>query len=96
MVEYKKKFTQLVKYSLNLVVTEQERCRQFEKGLRKEIRTPVVMISVQCDYIKLVNVALLVKRSLSEKRSNWEISDEEVNEEKESVRKYKKPRTTMG
>lgn len=70
MVEYKKKFTQLVKYSLNLVVTEQEWCRKFEKGLRKVIRTPVVMISVQCDYIKLVNAALLVKRSLSEKRSN--------------------------
>lgn len=72
-----------------MVVTEQECCRWFERGLKQENRTFVAVISLQSDYVELVNVALRVERSLGGKRSSSKISDEEKNEEKESVGNYK-------
>lgn len=49
------------------------------------------MISLQCDYVELVNVALRVEKSLGEKRISLELS-EEKDEETISVKKL---RTTM-
>ena len=37
MAKYKKKYTKLSKYALIIVANEVDRCKRFEKGLRKEI-----------------------------------------------------------
>lgn len=45
VAEYEKKFMELVKYSLNLIELERQRCRHFERGLRQQVRTLVTTIS---------------------------------------------------
>ena len=60
-------------------------------GLRGEIRTPIVPISVRSDYMQLVNVALWVEKSLGVKRPRYELGKEK---EKGSVRN-KKTKTTV-
>lgn len=41
VVEYEKRYTELVKYAMTIIVDEIDRCKYFEEGLRKEIHTPM-------------------------------------------------------
>lgn len=50
MVEYKRMFMELSKYAGSIVGTEEERCRKFEKGLRKEIHISVSKVAVRADF----------------------------------------------
>ena len=38
MIEYQREFTRLSKYALEMLVTEEEKCRKFEDGLNDYIR----------------------------------------------------------
>lgn len=60
VVEHEKKFIKLVKYGLVLVATGRKRCERFEHRLRSEIRTPIMVIEMCCDYAKLEEAALRV------------------------------------
>ncbi|KAL2460909.1 Gag protease polyprotein-like protein [Abeliophyllum distichum] len=66
--EYQKKFVELLKYDHNLVVDEINRCRRFEDGLREEIRSPVTAVG-WTEFGKLVEAALRVEKSISERQS---------------------------
>lgn len=46
VAEYERKFTNLSKYAIGIVIDEVNRCKRFVEGLRKEIRTPVTATTV--------------------------------------------------
>lgn len=47
-----------------MVATEEERCRRFERGLHKKIRTPVMVLGLRSDFSQLVETTLRVEQSL--------------------------------
>ncbi|KAL2532903.1 CCHC-type domain-containing protein [Abeliophyllum distichum] len=65
--EYQKKFVELSKYAQVLVADERDRFRQFEDGLREEIRTSLTSAE-WTDLGKLVEAALRVEKSISERQ----------------------------
>lgn len=44
MAEYEKKYTKLSRYAETILAFENDKCKQFDKGLRKEIHTAVTSI----------------------------------------------------
>ena len=44
---------------------EADKCKRFEKGLRSEIRTPVTASTEWMDFVKLVEAAMRVEKSLA-------------------------------
>ena len=46
MAEYAKEFSCLIKYVLELVLTETFQCRQFEDGLKKSIKRYLTTITL--------------------------------------------------
>ncbi|KAL2497813.1 Gag protease polyprotein-like protein [Abeliophyllum distichum] len=64
--EYQKKFVELSKYAQVLVADEIDRCKRFEDGLREEIKSSVTFAGLT-NFGKLVEVALRVKKSISER-----------------------------
>ena len=56
-----REFTQLSKYSLKMLVTEEEKCRKFEDGLNDHIRAHVIGF-YHDDFSKRVTCALNVER----------------------------------
>ncbi|TYK18871.1 hypothetical protein E5676_scaffold204G00730 [Cucumis melo var. makuwa] len=77
VIEYEKKFIELVKYAMVLIASETKRCRPFLNGLRGEIRTPVVPIAVRSVYVQLVIAALRVEKSLGVRRPSSRVGREE-------------------
>ena len=64
MVEYEKEFGHLNKYALELVLTEEFRCRQFEDGLHDSIKrylAPMTSLQ-QVNFYHLVQAAMKVER----------------------------------
>ena len=61
MIEYKREFTWLSKYALEMLVTEEEKCRKFEDGLNDYIRAYIIGFGHD-DYSKIVTCALNVER----------------------------------
>ena len=61
MTKYQREFTRLSKYALEMLVTEEEKCRKFEDGLNDNIRAYVTG-SGHDDYSKIVTCALNVER----------------------------------
>lgn len=53
---------ELAKNALVLVAIEKERCRLFEHGLRREIRTSVTATTAWYDYAELVEATLRVEK----------------------------------
>lgn len=43
VAEYERKFTNLSKYAIGIVIDEVNRCKRFVEGLRSNIRTPIVV-----------------------------------------------------
>ncbi|XP_038890030.1 uncharacterized protein LOC120079741 [Benincasa hispida] len=66
VVEYEQKFTELSQYALPIIAEEKDRCRKFEQGLRKEIKTPVTSTANWLDFNQLVERATRVERSLAD------------------------------
>ena len=64
MAEYGKKFSHLIKYAPELVLTEAFRCRQFEDGLHDSIKRHLApMTSLQqVNFYQLVQAAMKVER----------------------------------
>lgn len=64
VAEYEKLFTKLLKYVGSMVGTEEVRCRKFEKGLHKEIRTSITIEAARANFSQLIDIALRVEQSL--------------------------------
>ncbi|KAA0025975.1 uncharacterized protein E6C27_scaffold34G002910 [Cucumis melo var. makuwa] len=58
VIEYEKIFTELAKYTLDFVIDEVDKCKQFGEGLRIEIRAPITASINWSDFSKLVDVAM--------------------------------------
>lgn len=58
VVEYEKIFTELAKYTVDFVIDEVDKCKQFGEGLRIEIRAPITASINWSDFSKLVDVAM--------------------------------------
>lgn len=65
--EYEKKFMDLSKFAISTVDDERERCRQFEEGLRFEIRTTITA-SRYTEFVEVVEAAKRVEHNISEGR----------------------------
>ena len=61
VTEYQREFTRLSKYALEILVSEEERCRKFEYGLNDHIRAHVTGFCND-DLSKIVTCALNVER----------------------------------
>ena len=68
VTENQREFTRLSKYALEMLVTEEEKCRKFEDGLNDYIRTHVTGFCHD-DFSKIVTCALNVER---EKKKEYE------------------------
>ena len=73
VTNYQREFTWLSKYALDMLVTEEEKCRKFEYGLNDYIRVYVTVFG-QDDFSKIVTCALNVervkKKSMIEKKED--------------------------
>ncbi|KAJ8752343.1 hypothetical protein K2173_003979 [Erythroxylum novogranatense] len=75
--EYELKFTQLSRYTTNIVAAEEDKCRKFEGGLHLGIREKVLIHNF-CDYQQLVDAALQaeklenIRNEVNKKRKNME------------------------
>lgn len=58
---------ELYRYAKIIVACENARCKRFERGLCKKIRTLVIVIAKWTDFSRLVENTLRVKQSLMEK-----------------------------
>lgn len=85
VAEYERKFTNLSKYAIGIVIDEVNRCKRFVEGLRKEIRTPVTATTVWDVFSKLVEAAMRAEVSLKEQVAEEE-EDTMRREEIESRR----------
>ena len=61
VTKYQREFTRLSKYALEMLVTEEEKCRKFENGLNDHIRAYVTGF-FHDDFSKIVTCALNVER----------------------------------
>ena len=61
VTEYQREFTRLSKYALEMLVTEEEKCRKFEDGLNDYIQAYVTRFDHD-DFSKIVTCALNVER----------------------------------
>ncbi|XP_038889382.1 uncharacterized protein LOC120079301 [Benincasa hispida] len=64
VVEYEHRFTELSQYSLSIIVEEKERCRRFDNGLRRKIRTPVTSTANWVNFTQLIETAIRGERSV--------------------------------
>ncbi|XP_022869406.1 uncharacterized protein LOC111388828 [Olea europaea var. sylvestris] len=71
IAEYQVKFIELSKYGQVLVCNEIDKCRQFENGLREEIRS-VLTVAGWNEFGKLVESALRVEKCISDRPSGKE------------------------
>ncbi|KAA0060864.1 retrotransposon protein, putative, Ty3-gypsy sub-class [Cucumis melo var. makuwa] len=74
VAEYERKYTELSRYIDVIVASESDRCRRFERGLRFEIRTPVIAIAKWTNFSQLVETALRVEQSITEEKLAVELS----------------------
>ena len=65
LTEYQREFTRLSKYALEMLVTEEEKCRKFEDGHNDYIRAHVTGFGHE-DFSKIVTCALNVERMKKE------------------------------
>ena len=79
VTEYQREFTKLRKYALEILETEEEKCRKFEDGLSDHIRSHVTGFCHD-DFSKIVTCAQNVERVKKKE-----------NERKERRRVKKKP-----
>ena len=56
VAEYEVRFTSLSRFAGNMIRSEREKCRRFEKGLKTSIR-PLVVALCHKKYKKVVNAA---------------------------------------
>ena len=67
VIEYQREFTRLSKYALEILVSEEEKCRRFEDGLNDHIQAHVTAFFHE-DFSKIVTCALNVERVKKEER----------------------------
>ena len=65
VTKYQREFTRLSKYALEMLVTEEEKCRKFEDDLNDYIRAHVIGFGHE-DFSKIVTCALNVERVKNE------------------------------
>ena len=67
VTEYQREFTQLSKYALEILVSEEEKCRRFEDGLNNHIQAHVTGFFHE-DFSKIVTCSLNVERVKKEEK----------------------------
>ena len=65
IAKYKRRFSELSHYSMELMSTEANRAKRFEQGLRSVIREKLVALEIR-DYGDIVVRAALVERDLED------------------------------
>ena len=65
VVEYKRRFNELFRYSMEFISTEANRAKHFEQGLRPVIREKLVALKIR-DYGDIVDRAALVERDVED------------------------------
>ena len=83
VAEYKREFTRLSKYAPEILVIEEEKCRQFEDSLNDYIRACVTRFDHD-DYSKIVKCALNVERVKEEEYDRKERGQGKKNPGKSS------------
>ena len=78
VTEYQREFTRLSKYALEMLVTEEEKCRKFEDGLKDYIRAHVTGFGHE-DFSNIVTCALNVERVKNEQYDRKERSQGKKN-----------------
>lgn len=74
VAEYLNKYIELSKHATTMIIQDEiDKCRKFEDGLREEIRTSICAVEWR-EFKKLVEAALEVERSISERKSEKESS----------------------
>ena len=71
VTEYQREFTRLSKYSPEILVSEEERCRKFEDGLNDHIRAYLTGFCHE-DFSKIVTCALNIERVKKEENDRKE------------------------
>lgn len=61
------------------MATKEQRCQRFEKGLREAIRTPISAVAKWTNFLQLIETALRVEQSLSQRKEDVEISGNKQN-----------------
>ena len=72
MTEYQRKFTQLSKYALEMLVTEEDKCHKFEDDLNDHIQAHVTGFCHD-EFSKIVTYTLNVERVKKEESERKEI-----------------------
>ena len=63
MIEYAKKFLQLLRFSIYLIPSEEKKAKKFEKGLNSHIQIMISCFDIQ-DFSQLVDWASIYEESL--------------------------------
>ena len=73
-MEYEKEFSHLSKYTLESVLTEPFRCRQFEDGRNESIKRYLEPVTVlqQVNIYQLVQVVMKVEKSKASSRERFQ------------------------
>ena len=71
VTEYQREFTRLSKYAPEILVFEEERCREFEDGLNDHIRAHVTGLCHE-DFSKIVTCAVNIERVKKEENERKE------------------------
>jgi hypothetical protein len=95
VADYETKFIELSRFAPSLVSTEWDKCRRFEQGLTRSIRTAVVAI-MHANYGQLVQAALRVEFSEAESRSERNKQDSARRDDQgEEHRQSKKMKSSI-
>ena len=72
--EYEKEFIHLSKYTLELVLIEAFRCRQFEDGLNESIKRYLAPVTIlqQVNFYQSVQVTMKVEKSEASSRERFQ------------------------
>lgn len=74
MEKYEKKYTELSRYVDNIVASESDICKRFEKDLRRDIHKSITIIAKWTKFSQLVETTLRVEQSLVEEKLEVESS----------------------
>ena len=83
MMDYVAKFTELARFADDYVVTDMDKVRRFENGLKLSIRARIVGLRLQ-DMDSMVGTALTIEREIEDARSTRNASVSSKRKESQS------------
>ena len=92
IAEYESKFSAFSHFALNIIKTEESKCRRFQKGLEYSIRLPLTAYHANT-FVELVNMARRVEKEVKEKFEN-DGKEKQNQSESHKKSKYKAGQTS--